>query len=158
MSTPTPAPQVPDALFYHLERQTLDDVLPLLLEKTLERGWKAVVQTSDAESLASLDASLWTYSEQSFLAHGTQKDGHSEWQPVYLTAGEENPNGASVRFYVNGSEAKEVGQYQRLVFIFDGRVAARVESARQQWKTLRAEGCNVTYWQQDAAGRWVRKG
>src|SRR5690349_11599483 len=34
-----------DILFYHLERQPLDRVLPQLLERTLERGWRAVIET-----------------------------------------------------------------------------------------------------------------
>ena len=29
--------------FYHLQRKTLEQALPQLLEKTLERGWRAVV-------------------------------------------------------------------------------------------------------------------
>ena len=35
-----------EILFYHLQHQPLERVLPTLLEKTLERGWRAVVQTS----------------------------------------------------------------------------------------------------------------
>ncbi|KFL26848.1 DNA polymerase III subunit chi, partial [Devosia sp. 17-2-E-8] len=31
---------MPDVLFYHLENQPLEKVLPLLLEKTVERGWR----------------------------------------------------------------------------------------------------------------------
>ena len=64
-----------EALFYHLERKSLDDVLPGLLERTRERGWRAVVQVGSAERMAALDTHLWTYSEQSFLAHGTAADG-----------------------------------------------------------------------------------
>ena len=30
--------------FYHLERTSLDQALPELLEKTLARGWKALVR------------------------------------------------------------------------------------------------------------------
>ena len=38
-----------EILFYHLERQPLEDVLPRLLERSLERGWKVVVQTTTRE-------------------------------------------------------------------------------------------------------------
>ena len=31
--------------FYHLERTSLDQALPELLEKTLARGWRALVRT-----------------------------------------------------------------------------------------------------------------
>ena len=58
-----------EILFYHLERQPLFQVLPSLLEKTRERGWRAVVRTVDGEQAASLDEHLWTYREESFLPH-----------------------------------------------------------------------------------------
>ena len=36
-----------EVLFYHLTESTLEDALPPLLEKSLERGWRAVVQTGE---------------------------------------------------------------------------------------------------------------
>ena len=36
----------PEIWFYHLERSTLDQVLPTLLEKTLERGWRALIKSA----------------------------------------------------------------------------------------------------------------
>src|SRR5438270_2594676 len=88
--------------FYHLERQSLDQVLPILLEKSLQRGWRAVVQSASEERMQAIDSLLWTYTQESFLAHGTARDGDAELQPVYLTTGMENPNGAAVRFLVEG--------------------------------------------------------
>ena len=48
-----------EILFYHLHRQPLERVLPPLLEKSLERGWRAVVQASSEERIEALDAHLW---------------------------------------------------------------------------------------------------
>ena len=45
-----------DVLFYHLERTTLEKVLPGLLEKSLERGWRAVVQATTEERIEALDS------------------------------------------------------------------------------------------------------
>ncbi len=56
--------------FYHLQRQPLEKALPQILEKSLEKGWRAVVQAKSDERLEALDAWLWTYAEASFLAHG----------------------------------------------------------------------------------------
>src|SRR5262249_26963222 len=81
-----------EVLFYQLDRRPLERVLPELLEKCLERSWRTVIQVGSEERLIALDAHLWTYAEESFLPHGTAKDGHSEAQPVYLTTGGENPN------------------------------------------------------------------
>jgi DNA polymerase-3 subunit chi len=146
-----------EVLFYQLERQPLDKVLPGLLEKTLERGWRAVVQAGGAERLEALDALLWTYADDSFLPHGTARDGFAERQPVFLTTGEDNPNGAAVRFLVDGAECGGLGGYARVVYLFDGRDGDALAQARRQWKAAKAEGLAVTYWQQDERGRWQKK-
>lgn len=146
-----------EVLFYHLEKQPLERVLPGLLERTLERGWRAVVQSGSEEHLEALDLSLWTYRDDSFLPHGTKKDGLSEHQPVYLTTGTETPNGAGVRFLVDGAVAETFSGFVRVVYLFDGHDPAAVDQARGQWKAARAAGCTVAYWQQDADGRWAKK-
>lgn len=146
-----------EVLFYHLERQPIEKVLPSLLEKTLERGWRAVVQSGSPERLEALDTHLWTYKEESFLPHGTKKDGSLEAQPVYLTTQDENPNGASVCFLVEGAQTADLTAYQRVVEMFDGNDPAAVAQARAQWKRAKSAGCDVTYWQQAENGRWEKK-
>ena len=102
------------SLFYHLEHQPLERVLPSLVERTLERGWRAVVQAGSEERVEALDTLLWTYREDSFLPHGTRRDGNVAAQPIYLTSNEDNPNGAGVRFLVDGAEtARAVGLRSR---------------------------------------------
>lgn len=146
-----------DVMFYHLERQPLEKVLPLLVAKTLERGWRAVVQAGSQERLEALDQALWTYSEDSFLPHGTAKTGYAADQPVYLTTGDDTPNGAGVRFLVDGARAARFAGLERLVYMFDGNEAEAVETARSEWKAAKAAGCAVTYWQQTEAGAWQKK-
>ncbi len=146
-----------DVLFYHLEHQRLDQVLPSLLEKTLQRGWRAVIQAGSLERLEALDLALWAYSEESFLPHGTAKTGFASDQPVYLTTGDDTPNGAGVRFLVDGAAASSFTGAERLVFLFDGQDGDAVAVARGQWKAAKAAGCPVTYWQQTDAGRWEKK-
>jgi DNA polymerase-3 subunit chi len=146
-----------DVFFYHLEHQPLDRVLPSLLEKTLARGWRAVVQVGNEERLEAIDHMLWTYTDDSFLPHGTARIGHSSDQPVYLTTTDETPNGAGVRFLVDGAEAREFAGAERFVYVFDGNDADAVALARSQWKAAKAAGCAVTYWQQSQSGRWEQK-
>lgn len=146
-----------EVLFYHLGRQSLDKVLPGLLEKTLERGWRAVVQAGNAERVNALDNLLWTYADDSFLPHGTARDGLMDRQPVFLTSGEENPNGATVRFMVDGADAGDLAGYTRVVYIFDGRDDDALAQARREWKRARTAGFAVTYWQQNDNGRWEKK-
>jgi DNA polymerase-3 subunit chi len=132
-------------------------VLPSLVEKTLARGWRAVVQAGSAERLEALDLALWTYSEDSFLPHGTAKTGFPAEQPVFLTTGDETPNGAGVRFVVDGAAAASYEGLERVVYVFDGRDEEAVAAARANWKAAKSAGCTVTYWQQSESGRWEQK-
>lgn len=146
-----------EVLFYHLERQPLERVLPALIERTLARGWRAVVQAGSEERVEVLDTLLWTYAEDSFLPHGTSRDGNPAAQPVYLTADATNPNAATVRFLVDGAAIGEMAGYERIVYLFDGRDAAAVAQAREQWQAVKAAGCAATYWQQSPEGRWEKR-
>lgn len=147
-----------EVLFYHLDDRPLEAVLPVLLEKSLERGWRVVVQAGSPERLEAIDSHLWTYADESFLPHGTAADGHPEAQPVFLTLDDANPNGATVRFLVDrAAPPSDLAGYARLVLIFDGRDEGALAEARSHWKTLKAAGHEVTYWQQTARGGWERK-
>ncbi|WP_181706874.1 DNA polymerase III subunit chi [Chthonobacter rhizosphaerae] len=147
-----------EVLFYHLENRPLEAVLPALLQKTLERGWTAVVQAGSAERLEALDTHLWTFTDESFLPHGTAADGFEAEQPVFLTTDDANPNGAAVRFLVDRAPPPlDPAAYQRLVLVFDGGDPDALAEARAAWKRLKADGHEVTYWQQTARGGWERK-
>jgi DNA polymerase-3 subunit chi len=145
-----------EVLFYHLERQPLERVLPTLLDKCLERGWRAVVQASSRERVEALDACLWTWRDEAFLPHGTAADGHMEAQPVFLTDDASTPNGANVRFFVDGAQADDVSSYERVVYLFDGNEAEAVDQARNQWRALAQAGHEVTYWRQGDRGQWEK--
>ena len=146
-----------EVLFYHLERQPLEDALPGLLQRSLDRGWRVVVQVGSDERLETLNGHLWSFDETSFLPHGSAADGHAEAQPVWLTTGEENPNRANVRFVVDGAENSDFSGYDRVVFMFDGTDKEAVEKAREVWKRARGEGHDATYWRQDERGRWAKQ-
>jgi DNA polymerase III subunit chi len=143
--------------FYHLDQRSLDDVLPNLLERSLERGWRAAVQAASEERVEALSTRLWTYREDSFLPHGTSRDGTPEANPVYLTTAHDNPNEAQVRFLVDGAEIADASTYIRVVHMFDGRDAKEVTRAREAWQAAKEQGHEVSYWQQDDAGRWQKK-
>ena len=146
-----------EILFYHLQGQPLERVLPELLEKCLERQWRVVVQLGSEARRDALDAHLWTYRDDGFLPHGTAKDGRAAAQPVWLTAEDDNPNAANVRFLADGAEAANYSGYQRVVRIFDGNDPDAVDRARDAWKEAKAAGHDATYWQQSDGGRWQKK-
>ena len=147
-----------EVLFYHLDRQPLERVLPELLEKCLDRGWRTVVQVGSEERRDALDAHLWSYRDEAFLPHGTIKDGNAEGQPVWLTAADDNPNHATVRFLADGADLPDPAGYARVVMLFDGQDQDAVDRARAAWKTAKAAGHDATYWQQSERGRWEKKG
>ncbi|MGB3391075.1 MAG: DNA polymerase III subunit chi [Pseudaminobacter sp.] len=146
-----------DVLFYHLTESTLEDALPGLLERSVQRGWRVVVQAGSEERRNALDTHLWTFRDESFLAHAPDSEPHAAEQPILLTTSVENRNDAQVRFLVDGAAPPDLGAYERAVFMFDGHDAAQLEAAREHWKTMKAAGHTVTYWQQTADRRWERK-
>jgi len=148
---------VAEASFYHLERSSLEAVLPELLSRSLQRGWRVVVKVGSDERLQALNAHLWTYDDASFLPHGGPGDGAPEDQPVWLTTGDDNPNGANIRFLVDVLSAVGADAYERTVLLFDAADSEAVQSARETWTALREAGLEVTYWRQDGSGRWAKR-
>ena len=146
-----------EILFYHLTESRLEDALPPLLEKSLERGWRVSVHLGSDERRAALDAHLWTYREDSCLPHGAEQGPHAARQPVLLTLAADAANGATVRFVVDGAGIPALDGVDRLVMMFDGHDQGQLESARMQWKTLKGEGHSLTYWQQTPDRRWEKK-
>jgi DNA polymerase III subunit chi len=147
-----------EMLFYHLKGQRLEQVLPPLLQKSLERGWRVVVQASSEERVEALDAHLWTWRDDAFLPHGSARDPEAAEQPIVLTATAENPNGATVRFLVDGVNlAADAANYERIVLLFDGDDPEAVEIARARWQEAKSAGAEVTYWKADENGRWERQ-
>ncbi|TPO13624.1 DNA polymerase III subunit chi [Mesorhizobium sp. B1-1-5] len=146
-----------DILFYHLTESTLEEALPGLLERSIERGWRAVVQTGTEDRRDALDQHLWIFRDDSFLAHATDREAYPTEQPILLTTGEGNQNAAQIRFLVDGATPPDLSGYERAVFLFDGHDAAQVEAARGHWKTMKEAGHAVTYWQQTQDRRWERK-
>lgn len=143
--------------FYHLERSTLDQVLPELLEKTLARGWRAIVRSPEPERLEHLDGWLWAYRDNSFLPHGLGEEPLAQRQPILLTAGDENPNGAQALFLVDSAEPGALDGYARCILLFDGRDDAALATARKRWKSFRDQGLPVSYWRQGAERGWEKQ-
>ena len=143
--------------FYHLERASLEQVLPELLEKTLARGWRALVRTGDAEQRARLDAWLWTFRDESFLPHGMAGEATADRQPILLTGGEENVNGAQALFVLDEAPA-DISGFARTILVFDGHDEAALARARGYWKTYKAAELDVAYWKQGETRGWERQG
>ncbi len=146
----------PEFWFYHLESQPLQAVLPVLVEKTLARGWRALLRFSTSERLETIDSALWIYREESFLPHGSARDGHTDRQPAFLTLDDANPNGAAVLFLLEAAEEREPERFARVIRLFDRADEEAKALARAEWKRAKAAGFEVSYWRQDPSGAWKK--
>jgi DNA polymerase-3 subunit chi len=148
--------------FYHLTRYRLEEALVRLLRRASEQGSRAVVVAGSTERVEALNAHLWTFDAESFLPHGSARDGNAEEQPAYLTATIENPNAARVLMLCDGAtlpvgiQVASLG-FDRVFELFDGQDEAAVQVARQHWQDYRDAGLDLVYYQQDEAGGWIEK-
>jgi DNA polymerase-3 subunit chi len=147
-----------DVLFYHLTRSPLPAVLGMLLEKSLERGWRVAVRGTDAAALETLDAALWLGPEERFLPHGTAGGPHDARQPVLLTTEAHAPNRPDCLVAIDAAEVApgEAAGLARTCIVFDGADGAQLAHARGQWKALTAAGLTAQYWSEEG-GRWEKK-
>lgn len=145
--------------FYHLQNQRLEEALPRLLEKAYETGKKAILKIGNEERVDFLNSLLWSYNEESFLPHGSSKDGSAELQPIWLTAKDDNPNGAVFLFLVDGAEVEveRMQEFERVFYVFDGGVENQIISARELWKKVKLSAMEAIYWQQEN-NTWKQKG
>lgn len=150
-----------EVLFYHLEKRSLDEALPGLLERTVARGWRAQLRAESAERAAAIDALLWTYDDESFLPHAMADNRDTTRQPVLITVEPDNSNGATVLFVVGGAQvwnwAEAGNTFERIVVLVDGRDPGAMSIAREGWKAARDAGLEVTYWRQTTAGKWEKQ-
>ena len=150
--------------FYHLTERPLEQVLPVMLEKSLERGWRVVVRGTDPARIEALSARLWTHGDASFLPHGTEADGQAARQPVWMCCDPPNseggnPNSANTLFLIDGAEAdvKELAAMEMVAVLFDGLDEAAVAKARDQWRAVADTGLKAVYWAQNEGGTWVKR-
>lgn len=150
-----------ETLFYHLERRGLEQVLPDLVERSLARGWKALIRADSAERADAIDTLLWTYTDESFLPHARDGDGEAAEQPVLITVEEHLANAPDVLFLAGGAAARwddpALATLSRIVLLFDGRDPAMLGGAREAWKAAKTAGFDATYWKETPAGKWEKQ-
>ncbi len=142
--------------FYHLEASTLEGVLPGLLEKTRERGWRSLVKLP-AHRIAELDDYLWTYKDDGFLPHGRDDEPLSDNQPILLSVNAKDSSGADCVFLIDGETIYVDPKTERCMVMINGRNEDAVQAARRYWKTLKDTDANLSYWQQNERGKWEKK-
>lgn len=145
--------------FYHLQKSTLDQVLPKLCEKAYLAGNRIKIMLSTDERVEFINSLLWTYNEESFLPHGSKKDGFAKEQPIFISANEENENQADLLVLADGANlnVQDLCLYNRVLNIFDGNDASALAKAREFWKDIKELGMELHYWQQNDQGQFEQK-
>ncbi len=149
---------MPEVLFYHLTSSSLGQMLPQVLDRTLQNKWRALVRCGDADQLNRLDVQLWGGNSPQFLPHGISGGEHDTDQPILLTLNGGNSNDAKALMLVHGARTTpaEVAEYDRVSHVFNGNDEAALQEAREDWKVLTDAGVTAKYWSQ-ASGRWEMK-
>lgn len=143
--------------FYHLQKQTLDQALPLILEKAVKTEKNVVVLLSNEIEVTRMNRHLWSYKPDSFMPHGCKKEGNAEKQPIWLTDKDENPNNAKILILTNGVQSEHMEDFDLCCEMLDGRSNKQVTQARERWKAYKEKDFNITYWMQSDNGGWVQK-
>ena len=145
--------------FYHLQKQSLEQVLPKLVEKAYATGKHIKIKVGNDARVEFINATLWTYDDEAFLPHGTKKDGFAKEQPIWISAEDDNPNQADMLFLVDGAdiELAQAEQFTRIFNIFDGNDEHALQQARTFWKDISATNNSKNYFQQDENGHWHKK-
>ena len=148
-----------DVRFYHLQRSRLEDALPVMLRRTLEREARAVVRCSTPERLADLDEALWTFDDAEFIPHGHDEIGFAEQQPVWLTTGLDNPAAGTYLFVTDGASTDGFEAFEVCCVLFDGRHESAVIEARQRWSEIKGQDAvtELSYWKQNQRGGWEKQ-
>jgi DNA polymerase III subunit chi len=141
--------------FYHLERRSVDQELPGLLQRGLDRKLLMAVQVPDADRIRTLSAALWAFEDVGFLPHGANTDDGASTQPIVLLEQGAAANAADYLFCVDGAEPLSFEGITRATIMFDGAVSDHVDRARGLWKRCKAQGHSIRYWKQDESGRWA---
>ena len=147
-----------NALFYHLTRSGPAQLLPMLIGKSLQAGWRVEVRGRDRARQVALDEQLWL--PEGFLPHGLAGGPHDARQPVLLRAADAPPaaNSPDCVMVLDGAQISgdEAQAVTRTCIIFDGNDPAAVDRARDQWRALTGAGVAAEYWS-EAGGRWEKK-
>lgn len=143
--------------FYHLLRTPLDQAVPFLTERVAALGKRLLICTALPERAAHLDALLWTYKPDSWLAHGVSGEGAEADQPVLISTDGKNLNNAEYILLTDGGTLDEILPFERCLNLFDGHDEAALQTSRALWKDALAAGCEIRYWAQEESGKWVIK-
>lgn len=146
---------------YHLTVQSVKDGLPGLITTALGRDLRCHIYVPDALMAEDICDHLWTYQQDSFVPHGTKKDGFESHQPVWISPDLENPNDADVRFVMAGADIAPDGlnHMDLTCVLFDESDTNARQKTRRLWaESDGMDNIDRIYYRQDENGQWHESG
>ena len=145
--------------FYHLQKTSLEQVLPKLCEKAYATEKRIKILIDNEERVDFINSLLWTYSDEAFLPHGSKKDGFVENQPIFISCDVENENDAKILILADGARPPVdfLQNFERVLNIFDGSNETALDLARNYWKQIKNIDSELHYWQQNDNGSFEQK-
>lgn len=138
--------------FYHLTRDPVEKLVPVLADKTLDGGERLLLVSGNDEQIQKLSTALWNAGPSSFLAHNYAGCDSEQNQPVLLSSDCQSGNGAKYLILADGLWREAALQFDRTFYLFSGQ---EISGARDAWRSLSdMENVALRYWKQDN-GRWV---
>jgi DNA polymerase-3 subunit chi len=136
--------------FYKVQNENFIKTICLLVEKAYQSNYKIIIKTSDSLLENEINKTLWTYSQKTFIPHGSSKDPLPEKHPIYITTGEENPNKANLKIFVNSIEPYK-GNFDKVLYIFLDNPENN-ENSRALYENYKINGASTTYHIQETQG------
>tara|TARA_B100001741_G_scaffold301024_1_gene288856 strand:- start:137 stop:601 length:465 start_codon:yes stop_codon:yes gene_type:complete len=143
-----------ELFFYQLQVSKTYEVLPKLLEKTLEKRKRALVLGQSDEEVIRLSELLWSYKADSWLPHGSIEEPFSEKHPVLLSKNVCTVNDATFLFVLNGVLPNSIEAFERCSVLCDEHAIESISSLRKKYSKNTKNKYHVTFWQEDRNGRW----
>lgn len=138
--------------FYHSAVDSLERSSCKLLEKCYQSNTKVLVRTSDVLGMESLNRSLWTFAQKSFIPHGDANDKIEDDQLIYITYKDENPIKARNLMLVDTLDYI-YEDFDKKFIVFTNKIANQVKHC---FTKLGTPSNNVSYYQQNSKGIWQK--
>lgn len=138
--------------FYQLTRDPPHMVLPAIAQNILRSGARLLV-VSDEKSLVILSKALWTFRDDSFLAHSIADGGEGDSaEPILLSNGITKINESKMIAICDGIWREEALNFDRTFYMFS---PDQIDDARNLWRILMVQdSIELHYWKQDGR-KWV---
>ena len=124
-----------------------------LLEKCFQNKIKTFVQLVDELAVTTLDRTLWTFAQKSFIPHATDKDPMPLMQPIYISSSDKCPIDAKGLMLI-GVDRLDVKDFDRVMVMLDGTLVDEIKRAEALMASFKNLGHEVEYYLQNSKGTW----